>query len=98
MNNLNCLIIREPEACFTQIDDKEIVILNTMKQLFYHLNETAVDLWLSLETPKTVLELSQILSEKYLEPIENFQNDVCEWVFDTEEKGLLKVLDSSNSS
>jgi hypothetical protein len=94
MNTLNALIVREPAVCFSQINDEEIVVLNTMEEIFYHLNETAVDLWLSLESPKSVLELSQVLAEKYLEPIENYQQDVWEWVLATQEKGLLKVLDS----
>lgn len=93
MNYLESIIERDPQVCFTQINLDEIVILNPVDENFYHLNESAVDLWLALDTPKCVLELAGILSEKYDGHPDEYQNDVVEWIEDTIEKGLLITLD-----
>lgn len=93
MNSLESIIGRDPQVCFTQINSDEIVILNPVDENFYHLNESAVDLWLSLDTPKQVLELAQILSGKYNGYPEDYQNDLLEWIEDTVEKGLLIIVD-----
>lgn len=99
MNQLHSLIERDPQICFTQINSAEIVLLNPVDENFYQLNGSAVDLWLSLETPKTVLELAQILAEKYAgHPFETYQQDVMEWIDDTKQKGFLTVRDSNIST
>ena len=94
MNHLESVIIRDPQACFTQINSDEIVILNTVDGHFYHLNESAVDLWLSLEAPKTPLELAQMLAEKYEGHPKDYQCDVNEWIEETTRNGLLISRDT----
>ncbi len=95
MNDIPFLIGRDSHACYTQINNDEIVVLNFVDENFYHLNESAVDLWLSLETPKTVLELAQVLTEKYVgHSLEACQQDVMEWIEDTRQKGLLAIMDA----
>lgn len=96
MNHLQSIIGRDPHVCYTQISHDEIVILNPTDENFYHLNNSAVDLWLSLETPKTALELTQILAEKYAGHPEIYQQDVIEWIEDARQKGLLTIVDSIN--
>lgn len=91
MNHLASVITRDPQVCFTQINDNEIVILHSIDENFYHLNESAVDLWLSLEVPKQVVELTHILAQKYSGCAEDYQNDVMEWVEETMQKGLVIV-------
>ncbi|MCH9755577.1 MAG: PqqD family protein [Gammaproteobacteria bacterium] len=92
MNFKKCFIERKNNACYTQIDN-EIVILNSEDGMIYHFNQTATDLWLSLESAKTALQLAQILADKYLEAVEVCQQDVCEWIEDTNQKGLLSFTD-----
>ena len=95
MNDIKRLIGRDSQVCYTHINNDEIVVLNFIDENFYHLNESAVDLWLSLETPKTVLELAQMLAEKYVgHPLEACQHDVMEWIEDTRQKGLLAIMDA----
>ena len=95
MNDISFLIGRDSSTCYTQINNGEIVVLNFIDENFYQLNESAVDLWLSLETPKTVLELAQMLTEKYVgHPLEACQQDVMEWIEDTRQKGLLAIMDA----
>ncbi|MCR9192013.1 MAG: PqqD family protein [Gammaproteobacteria bacterium] len=98
MNHTRSLIGRDPQVCYTQINPDEIVILNPVEETFYHLNESAVDLWLSLETPKTLLELAQMLAEKYSGHSEKYQQDVIEWVEETQQQGLLINIDQTNAS
>lgn len=93
MNILNSVIEREPLVCFTQIGDHDIVVLNSIDDQFYHLNESAVDLWLALDCPQTVLALSQILTQKYCEPLETYHSDILEWIEDNKQKGLLVIKD-----
>lgn len=94
MNHVEPVIRRDPQACFTQINFDEIVILNPVNGHFYHLNESAVDLWLSLEAPKTTLELAQMLAEKYEGHQEDYQCDVNEWIEETTRNGLLLSRDT----
>lgn len=89
MTSLQSLIGRHPDACYTQIGDDEIVILSPVDSDFYHLNNSAVDLWLALDNSKTVLELTQVLSRKYLGDATDYHQDVLEWVNSTHQKGLL---------
>ncbi len=88
MNHLYASIGRNTKACYTHIHD-EIVILSPTDDNLYHFNGSAVDLWLFLETPKTVLELAQMLAEKYSGPSDAYQQDVMEWITDTLQRGLL---------
>ncbi len=89
MSNMCVLIERHPHVCFTQIDLDEVILLSSVNENFYHLNESAVELWLALETAKTLEELSQIFAQKYLEPPPVYQHDIWEWVQDAVKKGLL---------
>jgi len=89
MSHLQSLVQRDNTACFTQLNDEIIIIPNIDKGDFYLFNETAADLWLSLEEPKTILELAQILAQKYLGNPDDYQQDVIEWIDDTRMKGLL---------
>ena len=91
MNHLQLLIGRSPEVCYTQINHDEIVVLNPIDGNFYHLNESAVDLWLFLDIPKTPAALAQMLADKYMGQIKGYQQDVKEWVEDTRQKGLLTI-------
>ena len=93
MNTLHALIERNPDTCYTQINQDTIVILNPADENFYHLNESAIDLWLLLDKPKTVLELTTMLAEKYSGNPEEYQQDVIAWVDDTNQKGLLTFID-----
>jgi hypothetical protein len=95
MNDLPLLVMRNPEACFTQVPPDEIVVLNSVDNNFYCLNESAVDLWLALEEPKTPLALTQTLIEKYADPNEAYEQDVCEWIDDMKKKGLV-LYENSN--
>ncbi len=94
MSNMQPFVGRNPQVCYTQINKDEIVVLNFVDENFYHLNESAVDLWLSLEAPRTVFELAQMLAEKYAGHPETYQQDVIEWIEDTLQKGLLAIMDS----
>ncbi len=96
MNYLKSIIKRDPQVCFTQINADEIVILNPVNENFYHLNESAVDLWLSLDTPKKILELAHVLAKKYDGHSEDYQHDVQEWIEDSIEKGLLITMDNTS--
>jgi hypothetical protein len=87
------VIQRAPEVCFTQINADEIVILNPDDEQFYHLNASGVDLWLSLETPKPIVTLATVLAEKYHGEPKQYETDVAEWVDDTLNKGLIRVID-----
>ena len=89
MNHLQCLVQRDNNACFTQLSDEIVIIPNLDNGDFYLVNEAAADLWLSLEEPKTILELAQILAQKYLGHPDDYQQDVIEWIDDTRMKGLL---------
>lgn len=89
MNHLQSLIQRDNNACFTQLNDEVVIIPNLDNGDFYLFNEAAADLWLSLEEPKTILELAQILAQKYLGHPDDYQQDVIEWIDDTRMKGLL---------
>ena len=93
MNHLKSIIGRNPQVCFTQINSDEIVILNPADENFYHLNESAVDLWLSLETPKTPSELTHLLAEKYTGKHGDYLQDVMEWIEDNRQKGLLAMVE-----
>jgi len=85
MSHFQSLVQRDNNACFTQLSDEIVIIPNLDKGDFYLFNETAADLWLSLEEPKTILELAQ----KYLGHPDDYQQDVIEWIDDTRMKGLL---------
>lgn len=89
MNHLQSLVQRDHNACYTQLSDEIVIIPSLDNENIYLLNETAADLWQSLEEPKTVLELTQILAQKYLGHPEDYQQDVIEWIDDTRTKGLL---------
>lgn len=89
MNHLQSLIQRDNNACFTQLNDEVVIIPNLDNGNFYLFNEAAADLWLSLEEPKTILELAQILAQKYLGHPDDYQQDVIEWIDDTRMKRLL---------
>lgn len=90
MYTLETIISRDPNACFTQLCENEIIAIPDHDHgSMYHFNESAADLWLMLETPKTVLELTQLLTQKYLGDAEDYQQDVMEWIDDTHKKGLL---------
>lgn len=89
MNHLQSLVQRDNNACFTQLSDEIVIIPNIDNGDFYLFNEAAADLWLSLEDPKTILELAQILAQKYLGHPDDYQQDVIEWIDDTRMKGLL---------
>ena len=89
MDHLQSFLGRNPQACYTQIGHDEIVILNPINENLYLLNESAVDLWLSLEKPKTAVELVQTLAEKYSGHSEVYRQDVIEWIADMKQKGLL---------
>lgn len=93
MTQASSIIERNAQICYTQIDH-EIVVLNPEDDQFYHLNHSAVDLWLSLETPKTVLELSHVLAQKYTGEVESYQQDIVEWINDAQNKGLLVIQDA----
>lgn len=94
MNKVHALISRNLQACYTEMND-EIVILNPDDENCYHFNATATDLWKSLDAPKTVLQLSEILAQKYKSTIEYCQQDVLEWIEDTQKIGLLTVKSCS---
>ena len=91
MHPLETLISRDPNACFTQLCENEIIAIPGHDQgSMYHLNESAAaDLWLMLDTPKTILELTQLLAQKYLGHAEEYEQDVMEWIDETHQKGLL---------
>lgn len=89
MNHLQSLVQRDNNACFTQLNDEVVIIPNLDNGDFYLFNEAAADLWLSLEEPKTILELTQLLAQKYLGHPDDYQQDVIEWIDDTRMKGLL---------
>lgn len=83
------------QVCYTELND-EIVILNPENENLYHLNTTAAELWRSLDAPKTILQLSDMLSQKYDGTAEHYQQDVMEWIDDAEKKGLLVIWDKSD--
>lgn len=89
INNINMWVKRSPDVCFTQLNHQEVVILNSKENLFYQLNESAIDIWLSLETPKTIKYLIDMLSNKYEGTFEQFREDVCSWLNISHEKGII---------
>ena len=97
MNSVKSYIVHDPKVCYTRIND-EIIVLNPDDENFYHLNATAVDLWLSLETPKTISELTHLLAQKYLTAAIDYNQDIVEWVQDTAEKGLLMFQETGSHS
>lgn len=88
MDDLLSLVRRDETMCYTQIND-ELVVLNPNDENLYHMNATAADLWIWLETPKSIQELAQLLAEKYQGTSVDYQRDVQEWIVDTQQKGLL---------
>lgn len=90
MTHLNTLVTRVEQNCSTMLED-EMVILNASDDKFYHFNATAVDLWASLKTPKKIMDLTQILVEKYAGTYELYQEDVIQWVEDAKQNGLLTL-------
>ncbi|OGV26421.1 MAG: hypothetical protein A3F18_03655 [Legionellales bacterium RIFCSPHIGHO2_12_FULL_37_14] len=97
MTNLQSFFIRSNDVSFTQISQEEIVILSLKDNNFYHLNESAVDLWLSLEIPKTSENLAQLLADKYAKESEAYKKDVVEWVEDNLQKGLLTIIEKAEN-
>lgn len=93
MNPLQLLIERNPQACYTQLNDTEMVILQPIDENFYNLNESAIDLWLALETPKTIQALTHRLAEKYSGRAEAYHQDVLAWAEDAKQKGLLTIVE-----
>ena len=91
MNIATVHIERAQHICFTQTNN-EMVLLNPLDENFYHLNGTAADLWLSLTTPKTIAELTQVLVQKYQGSSDEYQQDVIEWITDAVQKKLLSIL------
>lgn len=90
MNHSGSLVIqRDDYASYTQLDNEIVILAQHNHGEFYLFNETAADLWLALEAPKSVLELAQILAKKYLGTPEDYLQDVLEWLDDTRLKGLL---------
>ena len=85
----SCIFQRDDNASFTQLDNEIVILPHLNKGDFYLFNEMAADLWLSLEAPKSVLELAQMLAHKYLGDPEDYLQDVLEWLEDTRMKGLL---------
>lgn len=86
---MNHFVQRDNNACYTQIGEEIVILSNLDNGDFYLFNEAAADLWLSLEEPKTIFELTQILAQKYLGRPEDYQQDVIDWIDDTRVKGLL---------
>jgi|GEM_PF-5601059 len=87
---MTALISRNSEACYTEMSD-EIVVLNPNDGTCYHYNTTAAELWQSLDTPKTITQLCEVLTQKYKNTIEHYQQDVISWVESTQKKGLLTI-------
>lgn len=85
-----------PNVCFTQINSDEIVVLHPLNEEFYHLNATAVLLWLALAEPKSIHELTEVLSKEYQGSPKFYENDVREWIDDNLTKGLI-ICDDTNT-
>jgi hypothetical protein len=94
MKYLKSTISRYSQACYTELND-EVIILNPDNETLYHFNMSAAELWKSLETPKKILQLIEILEQKYHGTLEDYKSDVLEWVGDTHQKGLLTITDNN---
>ena len=86
---LNSIVQRDSKACSTPFGDELVVVSNLDHGNLYRLNPVSVDLWQWLEEPKTIDELSQFLRQKYHGHLEDYQQDVIDWVNDNRSKGLL---------
>lgn len=89
--SISAVFRRNPKLAWREIDG-EIMIISPEDNVLHELNETAAEVWRSVDGKRGLREIAESLAETYDAPFETVQADVEELVADLAAKRLL--LDS----
>ena len=70
----------------------EAVILDLQSGIYYGLNETSNQIWLWLQKPRTLLELSKLLLDEYDVPLEEALRDLQSLLQEMIDTGLIEIV------
>lgn len=83
----------QAESALFQMIDEEGVILDIESGHYFRINPTAVSIWLALEKPMGVKELSAAIAAEYDSDDETTQQDVSDTIAKLAELGLVGAFE-----
>ena len=83
-----------PDTLFAQVVDEEMVILDTISQEYFGLDETGAVIWQHLSEHGALQKTYEAMHEQYEVDDEQLETDICRFVQELVDAGLV-VLKSS---
>ena len=80
-----------PDTLFAQVVDEEIVILDTVSQEYFGLDETGAVIWQHLSENGALQKTYEAMQEQYEVDEEQLEADICRFVQELVDTGLVEV-------
>lgn len=94
MAELTSIKVTIPEDVIARdIGDGEMVLLDINNEDYYGLDEIGARVWKAITSGVSVQKSCEMLSEEFDSDYDTLSNDVCEFIEDLKQNGLIKVSD-----
>ena len=80
-----------PDTLFAQVVDEEIVILDTVSQEYFGLDETGAVIWQYLSEHGALQKTYEAMQEQYEVDDKQLETDICRFVQELVDAGLVEV-------
>mgnify|MGYP000103167339 CR=1 FL=1 len=81
-------VVRNSDLSFTEVDG-ETVVMNVVTGSYYGMNEIGTRIWEFLETPLSIGDLCNKLTEEYDADLETVQGDLLPYLGELEREQLI---------
>ncbi len=96
MLELNLRVKPDPDVVFTELENKEAVLLNLGTKMYYSLNETGLRIWQMLGSGITLGEISERLQGEFDVTPEKAKESVINLVSELITEKLVEVVDGES--
>jgi len=80
-----------PDTLFAQVVDEEMVILDTLSEEYFGLDETGAVIWQHLSTTGSLQKVYDTMFERYAVDAGQLEADICRFVQELVDTGLVHV-------
>ena len=88
------IVVAAQENRYSNLD-KEVVILDLKSEEYYGLNHVGATIWKSLQEPKAVSEIRELILNKYAVELEQCDRDIKVFLEKLESQRLIEVKNST---
>lgn len=92
MTEMNHTATPHPDVVFTEVGEKEAVLLHMKTKMYFSLNETGVFIWQLMSSGHTLGEISRKIQEAYDVPPEKASKSVTTLMDELAREKLIEVV------